>query len=110
MTAPLTPALALAHLHELSVDVRAAVVLDAAGAPCAGDATLAPRALALLSAAEAVEGVRTAPDGDGTLLVAERPGGGAIALLAGRFALLPLLAHDLAAAAQALAAVRRPGT
>jgi hypothetical protein len=31
MTAALTPALALAYLHELSTDVRAAIVLDAAG-------------------------------------------------------------------------------
>src|SRR4051812_42930843 len=31
MTAPLTPALALAYLSELSADIRAAIVLDAGG-------------------------------------------------------------------------------
>jgi hypothetical protein len=97
MTTPLTPALALAYLRELSLDVRAAVVLDAAGAPLAGDAGLAARARALVAA--------TAPGGaavDEDLLVARARDGRAIALLAGDFALLPVLEHDLRAAAAAL--------
>ena len=42
---------------------------------------------------------------DGELLLARTPDGGAIALLAGDFALMPLLEHDLAVTAAALATV-----
>jgi len=106
MTASLTPALALAYLRELSLDVRAAVVLDAHGAVLAGDGALAARAQALAAA--------TAPGDaavDGDLLLARAPGGLAIALIAGDFALLPLLEHDLRTAAAALsgAPVEPPG-
>jgi hypothetical protein len=104
MTAPLTPALALAYLRELSVDVRAAVVLDAAGAPLAGDAELAARAHALLASA----GER--PASDGPLLAARTPDGGAIAVLAGSSALLSLLRHDVAAAAEALVTASESGS
>jgi hypothetical protein len=97
MTAPLTPALALAYLHELSLDVRGAVVLDAHGTPLAGDLGLAARARAL-SAAIAGAGVAA----DGSLLAARTIDGGVIALCAGDFALLPLLEHDLAAVAAVL--------
>jgi hypothetical protein len=38
---PLTPEAALGWLRSLSVDIRAAAVLDASGAVLAGDATLA---------------------------------------------------------------------
>ena len=100
MTAPLTPALALAYLRELSLDVRGAVVLDAAGDPLVGDRTLAAPARALLAAGEAHVVA------DGALHVARTADGGAIAVLAGDFALVPLLEHDLAAAAQALATTR----
>lgn len=100
MTPPLTPALALAYLRELSLDVRAAVVLDPAGAPVAGDAALAERARALLPAVGA--GARR----DRDLLAARAPDGGAIAAIAGDFALLPLLEHDLERVAQALATTR----
>jgi hypothetical protein len=96
MTAPLTPALALAHLRELSLDVRAAVVLDAAGEAIAGDAALAPRAARLLASVPA--GLAS----DGPLLVARAGDGGAIAVVAGPRALLPLLRHDLAVTAEAL--------
>lgn len=102
MTAPLTPALALALLRELSVDVRAAVVLDAGGAPLAGDGELAARAGALLAA----DGAPLATEG--RLLAARLPDGRALAVLAGDFALLPLLRHDLATLAEAL--VGRPET
>jgi hypothetical protein len=76
MTArPLTPALALAYLHELSTDVRAAALLDAGGQCLAGDPSLAARADALL--------------------VERSPSGAAIVVEAGPHALLPLLRHDM---------------
>lgn len=97
MTAALTPALALAYLREISLDVRAAVVLDPAGEPLAGDAGLAARARALLAPDAA-----GAAAGDGDLLVARAPDGGAIAAIAGDLAIRPLLEHDLRTAAAAL--------
>ncbi len=101
MTAPLTPALALAYLQELSLDVRAAVVLDRAGAVMAGEAAIAPRARALLAADAA------SPVADGDLLVARASDGGAIAVIAGDFAIRAMLEHDLGAAAAALATTIR---
>lgn len=88
-------------MGELSVDVRAAVVLDATGDPLAGDAALAATAGDLLRSADdrrPVEG--------GTLLVARAPAGGAIAVLAGPLSVLAVLEQDLATAARALAIVR----
>jgi sirohydrochlorin ferrochelatase len=106
MTSPLTPALALAYLYELSLDVRAAVVLDRAGASLAGDASLAARAQALLRAQNARPSgeseLSTVTLQEGSLLLARTPDGGAIAVLAGPFALVSLLEHDLAAAARTL--------
>jgi hypothetical protein len=104
MTTPLTPALALAYLRELSLDVRAAVVLDAAGRLRAGDAGLAERA------AQLAESAAGGSAREGSLLLARTHDGGVIAVLAGDFALLPLLEHDLAATAAALvtAAPERP--
>lgn len=107
MTARLTPALALAYLRELSLDVRAAVVLDPAGAVLAGDRAISGRSRDLLASVGTA-----AVAADGELLLARTPEGGAIALLAGDLALRPLLEHDLAAAAAALqgAAGDRPET
>jgi len=96
MTAALTPALALALLHELSVDVRAALVLAPNGDPLAGDPALAADSRDLLTSGE--DGVATR----GALRVARTPDGGAIAALAGDFALVPLLEHDLAQVARTL--------
>jgi DNA-binding protein HU-beta len=48
MTTPLTPALALAYVRELSADVVAAAVLDETGALLAGPEPLAAPARALL--------------------------------------------------------------
>jgi hypothetical protein len=114
MTAPLTPALALAYLGELSVDVRAAVVLDAAGEPLAGDVGLAARARELSAPASGADapdpGVRRSVAADGTLLVARAPDGGAIAVLAGPCALLSLLGHDLANVAGTVATAGPPVT
>ena len=98
MTAVLTPALALAYLREISLDVRTAVVLDAAGEPLAGDAGLAVRARALLASDAA-----GAAEGGGDVLVARAPDGGAIAAIAGDLSIRPLLQHDLRAVAAALA-------
>ena len=101
MTASLTPALALAYLAELSVDVRAAVVLDDAGQPLAGDAALAADVRDLLGSNQARR-----PAAGGTLLSARTAGGGTIAVLAGPLSVLSVLERDLAAAAQALAGAR----
>jgi len=100
MTAPLTPALALAYLRELSLDVRAAVVLDPAGEPLAGEEAIVARVRELL--ASSPPGAVAAA---GDLLVARVRDGGAIAVIAGDFAVRPLLEHDLRAAADALATV-----
>jgi len=96
MTAPLTPTLALAYVQELSVDVRAAAVLGPDGGILAGDGQLADRARALAAAGQ---GALLA---DGPLLLARLADGGCLTLLAGDFALLPLLRHDLARLAEAL--------
>lgn len=96
MTAALTPALALAYLRELSVDVRDAVVLDPAGDPIVGTRTLAAAARELLATAH------TPVAYDGELLAARTRDGGTIALLAGDFALVAVLEHDLGRVAQAL--------
>jgi len=96
MTASLTPSLALACLRELSVDVRAAVAIGPDGQQLAGDGQLADRARALLSAGS--DALMT----DGLLLAARTADGGGLALLAGDFALLPLLEHDLVRLADAL--------
>jgi hypothetical protein len=97
MTASLTPVLALAYLGELSVDVRAAIVLDAAGAPLAGDAALAPAVREMRASSEARR-----PAAGGTLLAARTADGGTIAALAGPLSVLAVLGRDLAAAAEAL--------
>ena len=96
MTAALTPALALAYLRELSVDVRDAVVLDAAGDPVVGTQTLAAAARQLVASADSPVAR------DGRLLVARTCDGGAIAVLAGDFALVAVLEHDLVRVARQL--------
>jgi len=99
MTAPLTPALALAYLRELSVDVRAAVVLGPDGCATAGDEWIAASVRELVAA-----GAERRVQAEGTLLAAVTPNGGTIGVLAGDSSPLPLLEHDLAAAAAALGA------
>ena len=101
MTASLTPPLALAYLRELSVDVRAAVVLDAAGRLLAGDASLVADARDLLAS----NGARR-PVAGGTLLSVRTAEDGTIAVLAGPLSVLAVLERDLATAAQALAGTR----
>jgi hypothetical protein len=97
MTAPLTPALALAYLRELSVDVRAAVVLGSDGRPTAGDTAIVASVRELVAA-----GGGQRVQADGMLLAVTTPDGGTIAVLAGDFSPIRLLKHDLAAAATAL--------
>ena|ERR1700742_876134 len=91
MTAALTPALALAYLRELSADIRAAIVLDAAGNPLAGRASLAPPARALLAAGPLVSA--RADDGVAFGARDERHG---IVAVTGPLALPRLVLHDLA--------------
>jgi hypothetical protein len=94
--AALSPAGALAWLRSLSIDVRAAAVLDASGAVLAGDPALGDRAAAALAAAPDAAEVR---EGD---LLAVRAGRHAVAAALGPLALVRLARSDLAAAAEAL--------
>lgn len=91
MTAALTPPIALAYLRELSTDVRAAVVLDAAGERLAGDAAIVPAARALLALAGDELVVRSAAG----VALARRDATRAIVVAAGPQTLVPLLLHDL---------------
>ena len=92
---PLTPALALAYLRELSLDVRAAVVLGADGGLLAGDGFFADRARISLAAGGDAPGARIERADREAIVCARTASGLGIALLAGDLALLPLLAHDV---------------
>jgi hypothetical protein len=94
--ATLTPDGATAWLHSLSIDLRAVVVLDAAGTVLAGDPGLGARAAAALAAAPEAPRVE---DGD---LLAARSARHAVAASVGLLALRRLTRSDLAAAAEAL--------
>jgi hypothetical protein len=100
MPPALTPALALEYVHELSADVRAAVVLDAAGALLAGPAELAGPARALL---EAADGAAELEDGsaDGVVCAVRTQAHAAVAVC-GRFAIGGVVRQDLRAALAAL--------
>lgn len=92
----LTPALALSYLHELSLDVRAAVLMGPSGDVRAGDAALVDRVRPALE--ETVPGGTRTVRRDGEVLVVARAAdGSAIAVSAGPQALLPLLMHDMGA-------------
>ena len=93
MTEALTPALALDYLRALSADVRAGVVLSAAGDGLAGPQTLLEPARALLDAApDAAEVHVTTRDG---AVFAARDDRHAIVLACGRLALPALVRYDL---------------
>jgi hypothetical protein len=93
MTPALTPALALDYLHELSADIDAGVVLDAAGTLLAGDEQLAAPARDLLGAADDATDVHvTTADGS---VFASRDDRHAIVVACGRFALPSLARYDL---------------
>jgi hypothetical protein len=95
MTAPLDPDLALEYLGELSTDIRAAVVLDAAGRPLAGAAQLAEPARALLAAAPGAAAVEALTERGGVF--AARSARHALCAVTGRLALPALVLYDLRA-------------
>ena len=100
----LTPTLALAYLRELSLDVRSAVVLDAAGERLAGDPELVEHARTALATHLPRAGGGQIVRGDHqTLVLARAENGVAIAISAGPHALLELLLHDVEASLRELA-------
>jgi hypothetical protein len=96
----LTPALALDYVRELSADVRAALVLDAAGSLLAGPPELAGPARALLAAGGDADELEAVSD-EGVVCAARSPHHSAIAVC-GRFAIPGVVRHDLRAAIAAL--------
>ena len=93
MPPALSPEHALAYVRELSADVRAVAVLDAAGALLAGDPELARAAAPLLRAGAELEAVRE----HGVVCVA-CDDHHAIVAACGRFALPGVVRSDLRAA------------
>jgi hypothetical protein len=107
MPPALTPTLAVDYVRELSADVRATVVLDAAGRLLAGSRQLAEPARALLAAGgEAAE--LEAASGAGVVCAVRSSRHAAIAVC-GRFAIPGVVRQDLRAAVAALDG-RAPGT
>jgi hypothetical protein len=96
MSVALTPPAAIGWLRSLSVQLRAVAVLDAAGAPLAGDPEIARRAAGLLARPGGADTVR---DGD-LLLVRSARHAVAASLRPG--ALPGLQAADLRAALDGL--------
>jgi hypothetical protein len=93
MTDAVPAPVALAVLATLSVDLRAAVVLDAGGSAIAGDTALIGPATALLDGSRT--GVaRRVPHAGGTLFAA-RTDSHALALAVGPHALEAVVVHDL---------------
>jgi hypothetical protein len=90
---PLTPALALDYLRELSADIRAGVVLDPSGALLAGPDELAEPARDLVEAAGGAREVHVA-NADGNVFAA-RSERHTIVVVCGRFALPSLIRYDL---------------
>ena len=97
MTASLTPALALDYITALSADIRAAVVLDAAGDHLAGPAELARAARGASGRAARVEGAT-----ERGAVYAARDERHAIVVVTGPFALARVTRHDLQTALAAL--------
>ena len=97
MTAALTPELALAYLRELSNDVRAAIVLDAAGNRLAGPEALAGPARALLIEAPLVSALTSAGGAFGA-----RDDHHGVVAVTGPLALARVVLHDLTRALAAL--------
>jgi hypothetical protein len=100
MAPALTPDLALDYVRELSADVRAMIVLDAAGGLLAGPPQLAAGARALLAAgggAAELEAVSAA----GVVCAVRSPRHAAVAVC-GRFAIPGVVRQDLRAAIAAL--------
>jgi hypothetical protein len=99
MPPALTPALALEYVRELSADVRAGLVLDAAGDLLAGPPPLADLGRALLAAGDARELEAATADG---VVCAVRTTGHAAVAICGRFAIPGVVRQDLRAALAAL--------
>jgi hypothetical protein len=93
MPPALTPELAVAYVRELSADVRAVAVLDAAGAMLAGEEDVAAAAAPLLAAGAELEHVT--PRGVVCLARDDRH---ALVAACGRFAIPGLVRADLRAA------------
>ena len=89
----LTPELAVDYLRELSADIRAAVVLTAAGEPLAGASELAEAARRLLAAAPDAAEIEVAAAGGA--VHAARSEHHAVVAVCGRFALPALIRYDL---------------
>jgi hypothetical protein len=97
MTASLTPAQALAYLHALSADIRAAIVLDADGNALAGPAALAVPARTLLAEAPLLSAAT-----DRGRVFAARDDRHGVVVATGARALPGLALHDLATVLAAL--------
>jgi hypothetical protein len=95
VTPALTPHLAIAHLRELSTDIRAGVVLAADGSRLAGSETLAAAARELLAAAGDATGVEVVTAG--AAVFAARSARRAVVVVCGRLALPALVRYDLRA-------------
>jgi hypothetical protein len=93
MPPALTPALAVAYVRELSADVRAVAVLDAAGAVLAGEEAVARAAAPLLAAGAELEHVT-----DRGVVCVARDDRHALVAACGRFALPGVVRSDLRAA------------
>jgi hypothetical protein len=100
MPPALTPALALEYVHELSADVRAGIVLDAAGDLLAGSPALADPARELLTAGDDAAELEAAT-ADGVVCAVRTPGHTAVAIC-GRFAIAGVVRQDLRTALAAL--------
>ena len=100
MPPALTPALALDYVHELSADVRAGIVLDAAGELLAGPSALADPARELLAAGGDAGEVEAAT-ADGVVCAVRTTGHTAVAIC-GRFAISGVVRQDLRTALAAL--------
>jgi hypothetical protein len=100
MPPALTPALALDYVHELSADVRAGIVLDAAGERLAGPPALAGPARELLSAGGDAAELEAATV-DGVVCAVSSASHAAVAVC-GRFAIAGVVRQDLRTALAAL--------
>ncbi len=89
----LTPELAADYLRELSADIRAAVVMTAAGEPLAGAPELAGPARRLLEAAPDAAEIEVSVSGGA--IHAARSAEHAVVAVCGRFALPALIRYDL---------------
>jgi hypothetical protein len=100
MPPALTPALAADYVRELSADVRAVLVLDAAGELLAGPAVPAAAARALLAAGG--DAAELEAGGDAGVVCAVRTGSHAAVAVCGRFAIGAVVREDLRTALAAL--------